>query len=179
LPKIEIRSAVSSDIPVLIALDHSYISESTWQMEIFQEEDVIKIGFRVSRLPRSVRVEYPRSPVLLVDDWTAHDGLLVASIEGEVVGYIGLSLDNAPSTTWITDIVVARGVRRQGVGSILVMAAQEWGLQHHTIRIILEIQPKNYPAIQFAKKLGFNFCGYNDRYYANHDIALFFARSLR
>jgi hypothetical protein len=30
-----------------------------------------------------------------------------------------------------------------------------------------------------AQKLGFDLCGYNDRYYPNHDIALFFAKSIR
>jgi ribosomal protein S18 acetylase RimI-like enzyme len=45
--------------------------------------------------------------------------------------------------------------------------------------MVLEMQPKNYPAIQLAQKLGFDFCGYNDRYYANRDIALFFAKGLR
>jgi ribosomal protein S18 acetylase RimI-like enzyme len=95
------------------------------------------------------------------------------------VAYISLMLNIAPLTTWVTDLVVMRRLRRQGIGSALVLAAQEWGLQHDTKRIVLEIQPKNYPTIQLAQKLGFYFCGYNDRYYTNHDIALFFARSLR
>jgi RimJ/RimL family protein N-acetyltransferase len=46
-------------------------------------------------------------------------------------------------------------------------------------RIVLEMQPKNYAAIHLAQKLGFDLCGYNDRYYANHDIALFFAKGVR
>jgi GNAT superfamily N-acetyltransferase len=179
MPKIEVRPAISSDIPILISLDHIYTSAYTWQMEILQEENAIEIGFRETRLPRSVRIDYPRSPAHLADDWTKYDGLLVASNKDEVVGYIGLNLNTAPSTTWISDVVVAHSLRHQGVGSVLVLAAQAWGLQHHAMRIVLEMQPKNYPAIQFAKKLGFNFCGYNDCYYANHDIALFFARSLR
>jgi ribosomal protein S18 acetylase RimI-like enzyme len=41
----------------------------------------------------------------------------------------------------------------------------------------LEIQTKNHPAISFAQKHGFQFCGYNERYYPNGDIALFFSRS--
>ena len=52
-------------------------------------------------------------------------------------------------------------------------------LKEETRRLVLEMQHKNHAAIQLAKKLGFDFCGYNDRYYANHDIGLFFAKSLR
>jgi ribosomal protein S18 acetylase RimI-like enzyme len=76
-------------------------------------------------------------------------------------------------------LAVLRRFQRNGIGSTLVLAAQEWAFQNQTRRIVLEMQHKNYAAIQLAKKLGFDFCGYNDRYYANHDIGLFFAKSLR
>jgi ribosomal protein S18 acetylase RimI-like enzyme len=103
----------------------------------------------------------------------------VAVLEGETVGYISLRLNLAPLAAWATDLVVKRRLRRQGIGSALVLAAQEWGAQHGSRNLVLEMQPKNYPAIHMAHKLGFDFCGYNDRYYANHDIGLFFAKSLR
>ena len=70
-------------------------------------------------------------------------------------------------------------LRRQGIGSALLLATHEWGLAHESRNLVLEIQPKNYPAIRMAQKLGFEFCGYNDRYFANRDIGLFFAKSLR
>jgi GNAT superfamily N-acetyltransferase len=95
------------------------------------------------------------------------------------VGYISMTLDMAPVTAWATDLVVLRRLRRQGIGSALVLAAQEWGGDRDCRRLVLEMQPKNHPAIQMAHKLGFDFCGYNDRFYANHDIGLFFAKALR
>jgi ribosomal protein S18 acetylase RimI-like enzyme len=52
-------------------------------------------------------------------------------------------------------------------------------MQKNNRRIILEMQPKNYPAIKLTQKLGFELCGYNDHYYANQDIALFFSKWLR
>lgn len=179
MPEIQIRPASSTDIPLLMAIDHTYSSEYVWQMEIETEEKRIAVNFREIHLPRSVRVEYPRPIHSLADDWTRRSGLLVAVLESEVVGYISLMLDIAPITTWVSDLAVVRRVRRQGIGSALVLAAQEWGEQHGTRRIVLEMQPKNYPAIKMTEKLGFTFCGYNDRYYANHDIGLFFAKSLR
>jgi ribosomal protein S18 acetylase RimI-like enzyme len=179
MPEIEIRPAIASDIPALMAMDHTYSSDYVWQMEIQAEEKTIGINLREIRLPRSVRVEYPRPVHTLPDDWTRRSGLLVAILASETVGYISLMLDIAPITTWVTDLAVTRRVRRQGIGSALVLAAQEWGEQHNTRRIVLEMQPKNHSAIQMAQKLGFSFCGYNDRYFANHDIGLFFAKSLR
>jgi ribosomal protein S18 acetylase RimI-like enzyme len=179
MPEIEIRPILPTDIAELIALDHNYSSDYAWQMEIESDESGVRVSFREIHLPRSVRVEYPRPPRTLAEDWKSRDGLLVAVLEAEMVGYVSMMLNIAPMTTWITDLVVMRRLRQQGIGSALTLAAQEWGLARDTRRIVLELQPKNYPAIRLAQKLGFDFCGYNDRYFANHDIALFFAKSLR
>lgn len=179
MPEIEIRPVIVADIPTLSAIDHTYTSEFVWQMEIQVEDELVRVSFREIRLPRSVRVEYPRPAKTLEDGWTQRHGLLAAIYEEEPVGYISLMLDIAPNTAWVTDLVVKRRLRRQGIGSTLVLAAQEWGENHACRRIVLEMQPKNHAAIHMAQKLGFDFCGYNDLYYTNHDIALFFARTLR
>lgn len=179
MPEIEIRAATADDIHALMALDHSYASEYVWQMEIQRDEHEISIAFREARLPRSVQVKYPRNPQVLADEWTQRDGLLVATMAGELVGYTCLMNNMAPNTTWITDLVVKRRVRHQGIGSALILAAQDWALHKQSRRVILEMQPKNHPAISLAHKLGFELCGYNDHYYTNHDIALFFSKWLR
>lgn len=179
MPEIEIRPAISTDIPILMGIDHNYTSDYVWQMEIQADENQAAATFRQTRLPRSVRVEYPRSPQSLADDWNRRSGLLVALLEGEKIGYISLMQDVAPATTWVNDLAVVRRLRRNGIGSALVLAGQEWGRQHDSLRMVLEMQPKNFPAIRVALKLGFDFCGYNDRYYTNHDIAIFFGKSLR
>lgn len=179
MPEIQIRPANSADIPALMAIDHSYTSERVWQMEIHAGEERIGVSFREVQLPRSVRVAYPRPVDRLADEWTFRSGLLVALLEEQPVGYTGLMLGMAPVTTWMTDLAVARRMRRRGIGSALVLAAQEWAAQRETRRLVMEMQPKNTPTIHLAQKLGFDFCGYNDRYYANHDISLFFAKGVR
>jgi ribosomal protein S18 acetylase RimI-like enzyme len=180
MPEIEIRPAVAEDIPSLMLLEHDYASDYVWQMEIQpSEEDQIGVNFRMVKLPRSVKVEYPRSVEVLAEDWIKRSGILVAVHAGEVVGYLSLMLDIAPLSAWVTDLAVSRAMRRKGIGSALVLAGMAWGIQHDCYRLVLEMQPKNYPAICMAKKLGFEFCGYNDRYYSNRDIALFFAKVLR
>lgn len=179
MPKIEIRPAKSDDIPALIALEHSYVSDYVWQMEVQRDEYKTSIIFRQVKLPRSVRVNYPRNPQLLAEDWKKRDGVLVASMEAEIVGYACLMNNMTPKTTWVTDLVVLRRQRRQGIGTALIMASQEWATQKNNRRIILEMQPKNYPAITLTQKLGFDLCGYNDHYYTNQDIALFFSKWLR
>ncbi len=179
MPEIEIRPAVAEDIESLASIDHDYTSDFAWQMDISSEEGQVNVNFRQIRLPRSVRVDYPRSPRQLREDWQGRSGLLVALLSSDIIGYVSLMRNIAPMTTWATDLAVMRRLRRQGIGTALVLAAQEWARQHGDYRLILEMQPKNFPAISLAQKLGFDLCGYNDRYYANHDIALFFAKGLR
>jgi ribosomal protein S18 acetylase RimI-like enzyme len=185
MPEIEIRPIASIDLPALQAIDHDYVSDRVWQMNIQKDtgsspgDTQVTVTFHQQQLPRSVHVAYPRSPVGLPEDLGRWNGILVALLAGELVGYIRLSLNVAPVTTWATDLAVVRRCRRQGIGSGLVLAGQAWGYQQGSIRMVLEMQPKNYPAICLAQKLGFDLCGYNDRYYPNHDIALFFAKSIR
>jgi len=180
MPEIQIRPAINTDIERLVALDHDYTSDFAWQMDIRQEESgEINVQFRQIHLPRSAKVEYPRQHNLLKQDWESRSGLLVASVKEDLVGYISLTQGMAPVTAWVTDLAVKRLFRRQGIGSALVLASQTWARQHDCIRLVLEMQSKNYPAICMAQKLGFDFCGYNDRYYLSRDIALFFAKSAR
>ena len=99
-------------------------------------------------------------------------------IKMEAVGYIRFTDQIIPHAVWITDVVVGRPLRRQGLAHKLISAAEAWGVQRALRRAIIEVQSKNQPAIRMILKMGFEFCGYNDQYYATRDVALFFARSL-
>jgi ribosomal protein S18 acetylase RimI-like enzyme len=177
MPEIEIRPAVLQDFGQLLNLDHSYQTSYVWQMDRTLEEGQISLLFREIRLPRNVRVEYPHSPKFLTQT-LPQATLLVATLDSLPVGYVSVVEHLAPNSSWVTDLVVDEKSRRKGIGTALLMAAQEWTTQKNLKRIILEMQSKNYPAIRFALKLGYEFCGYNDHYYSNRDIALFFARLL-
>ncbi len=179
MPEIEIRPAIATDIHTLMSLEHSYSSDHVWQMDFKPDGGTVKITFREVRLPRSVQVQYPHDPHRLADDWSQRDILLVAAMEGQSVGYISLEQNPQLKATRVTDLAISRQLRRKKIGSSLVLAAQDWASKHNSRRLILEVQPKNYPAIQMAKKLGFELCGYNDHYFANHDIALFFSKWLK
>ena len=180
MPEIEVRHAIASDIPELLSLNHRYTSEYVWQMEFTHERDggVITNTFRQVRLPRAVLVDYPRSPRKLFEDWEARAGVLTATLDGKPVGYVSVEDARLPYTTWITDLAVAQPLRRQGIASALVLSAQEWALQAGSHALVMEMAPKNHPAIQLALKLGFEFCGYNDRHYHKNGAAIFFGKNI-
>jgi len=179
MPEIEIRPVNEEEIPGLDEIDHSYKSQYVWQMDRSQDEGQINVNFREIRLPRPITVEYPRPSRHLLKDWTNCSALLVGVLEGSVAGYISISEGISPTTAWVTDLVVTHSARRKGIGSALVLAAEDWAKKRNNRRMILEMQSKNTPAIRLALKIGFEFCGYNDHYYSNQDIALFFAQFLR
>lgn len=180
MPEIEIRPAVVGDLSFLVKIEHVYQSTYVWQMDRVMEDGQITVHFRQTRLPRPVRVDYCGThPLLEEENWSRYQAVLVATIAGEAIGYIGLSDQFSPRTLWVTDCAVREDARRKGIGTALVLAAQEWGVEHGFRKVVMEMQSKNHPAIQMAHKLGYEFCGYNDNYFPNQDIALFFSRPLR
>jgi GNAT superfamily N-acetyltransferase len=174
-----IRPAELADLDVCLTLDPSYSTESVWQMDLHGEDDRMEMSFRTVRLPRSMRVAYPRDHTQLIAGWKRCDGFLVAHRAGRIVGYVALTAHAAEGAAWVRDLVVEQTQRRRGVGTMLLNAAGEWAKSQALHRLLAEVQTKNYPAICFCEKRGLTFCGFNDRYYFNQDIAIFFARSLR
>lgn len=179
MAQVQVRPAASADLPHLTALDHGYSTDYVWQMDAREENEQTSITFRTVRLPRSMRVAFPRASQQLLEAWNRRVCFLVAEEAGLLKGYLNLTLAAAPETGWIADFAVDRRFRRSGVGSVLLASAAHWARQNNLGRLIVETQSKNYPAICFAQTHGMAFCGYNDRYYPNQDVALFFGMVLK
>lgn len=175
---IEIRPAVSTDLPRLMGMDHSVASEYVWQLDLRRDGGQISAGLREVRLPRPVSVAYPRNPFALADEWQ-HKSAVFVAVDSSVVGYACILEQSASTAAWITDLVVLPDQRRRGIGSLLLKSANEWARERGSHMLIFEVQAKNQPAIRMAQKAGLEFCGYNDHYYANQDVALFFGRALK
>ena len=174
---IEIRPTISTDLARLSALDHTIETDYVWQLDLHRETTQVQVDLREVRLPRTVRLEHPRPAQELPDTWHLRP-MFSAMLGMEAVAYIRFTDKFTPQAVWITDVVVGRPLRRQGLAHKLIGVVEAWGVQHEFRRAIIEIQSKNQPAIHMILKMGFEFCGYNDQYYATRDVALFFARSL-
>ena len=173
-----VRPAELTDLKSCLDIDHSYVTNHVWQMEEKEGKGRVTVIFHTARLPRSMRVKYPKDYDNLLASWRRGECFMVAEEDGEVRGYLDMSVQPWHLTGWVDNLAVAKDHRQQGVGTALLRKAAEWARQQGLMRLMLEIQTKNYPAICFCQKNGFAFCGFNDRYYTNQDIALFFARSI-
>lgn len=178
MAEVTIRPAVSTDISELVELDHGYSTDHVWQMGYQEQGQRIGINFQEVRLPRPMRVRYPREPKELIDCWTEKSVVLVAEHDSELTGYLILIEGPSPGSQWISDLVVDLRFRQQGQGTNLLAAAKHWSSERGFHRLFMEMQSKNFPAIQLARKARLRFSGYSDHYYPDDDIALFFAQSL-
>jgi GNAT superfamily N-acetyltransferase len=179
MAEILVRSVVSPDIEILARFDHTVRTKKVWQMDQNMSENGIKTGFKEADLPREMKIQYPHSPEILLDRWKDFSIVLVGCIDNAPIGYLTMSTMYAPEMVWVKDLVVNHGWRRKGIGTTLIQAAIDWAKTRRFFRMTVEMSSKNYPAINMANNLGFEFSGFNDNYFMNNDLALFFARYLR
>jgi ribosomal protein S18 acetylase RimI-like enzyme len=173
----QIYPAELVDINICCQMNMTYTTDYVWQMRTGDDGRTIDVHFDTVRLPRPMRVEYPRLPDELIEHWQQEQCFLIArNLQDEIVGFVDAQLQPWQNLLWIFNLVVDTRHRQQGFGARLLEAANQWALAHSLGRVMLEVQTKNHPAIAFAQKHGFQFCGYNERYYPNGDIALFFSR---
>jgi ribosomal protein S18 acetylase RimI-like enzyme len=174
-----IRSAQARDLDACLTLDPSYETDYVWQMETARAPGAISVGFRVTRLPRTMRVTGAITREILLEHLERGECFLVAEEGREIRGYLDATVDLWRHVAWINHLTVAPQHRRGGIGSALVRAALDWSGAQNLNAMIGETQTKNFPASALLQKHGFTFCGFNDQYYSSHDIAIFFALTLR
>jgi ribosomal protein S18 acetylase RimI-like enzyme len=187
-----IRSALLYDLQACLALDANSQTDHVWQMDAREEGDSRAIHFHTVRLPRVMRVAYPRQRDDLLACWDNGSSVLVASDRRadasavdwdetggdempRVFGYCQLDPFPWQQAGWISHLIVDRPFRRRGIGTAMITASKAWGQQQGLQRLMIAVQTKNYPGISFCEKQGFVFCGFNDHYFVNRDIALFFS----
>jgi ribosomal protein S18 acetylase RimI-like enzyme len=174
-----VRPATLADLNACLSIDHSSATDHVWQMQVRESESQVGVTFHTVRLPRHMRVEYPRDIEQLVEDWHREEAFLVAEADSEVRGYVDLLAMPWQQMGWVTNLAVERAYRRRGIATALLRYARQWARQHGLRRLQAEATTKNYPALCLYQKLGFQFCGFNDHYYSNQDIAVFFVQLLR
>jgi ribosomal protein S18 acetylase RimI-like enzyme len=174
-----IRPAQARDLEACLALDESFETEYVWQMETTRANGGIQLAFRMTRLPRAMRVlgNAPRDAIL--DHLELGECFLVAEEYPRILGFVDATADLDQRVAWMHYLIVASDTRRRGVGTQLLRETLQWAREKKLRAVIANLSTKNYPASNFLQKHGFAFCGFNDQYYHNRDIAMFFACNVR
>lgn len=103
---------------------------------------------------------------------------IVAKIDNKIVGYAGIW--KAVDDVHITNIVTAKNLRRQNIGSILLSDLIEMAKAENGITsITLEVNCNNLPAKKLYEKFGFEVVGLRKKYYNNIDDAIIMTKELK
>lgn len=179
MAEVKISPAKSEDIPELIKLDHWCETTHVWQLEKAFGNGQLEVHFKEIKLPRSLKIAYPRLITALTETWADHTLCLVARSEEKIAGYLTIDEQSDQKMATVKDLVVDTPSRRQGIASALVIACQAWVKKRGNTRFVMEIPAKNHPAIQFANHLRFEFSGFNESFYSNRETALYFVSELK
>lgn len=174
-----IRSAREDDWKVCAELDVAYETESAWQMQELRGDGEWGVRFREVRLPRHQRIKSPLSPEEWLKAWERADGFWVAVEHRKIVGYVVVALEPEHYQGRLLALAVNSEQRRQGMGTALLDHAIAWCFRQGMRQLILECSLKAQPAISFAHKHRFAFCGYQDSYWPGQDVAIFFRKRIR
>ena len=103
--------------------------------------------------------------------------------EPPIWGYVVLNAVPGAGLAWIAEVAVAPDQRRRGLGQMLLGAARAWARAPQSeggagglAVLMVELSPRNYPAIAFVRGARFHFAGYTDYTLAGGDLRLFFIR---
>ncbi|MCU0495953.1 MAG: GNAT family N-acetyltransferase [Anaerolineae bacterium] len=176
-----IRDGVETDLLACMGLDHGYETEYVWQMSIAQGSGMTQVTFKTERLPRWLEGQHLSDERRLSLSLSAEHCFLIASHrdQGDTLGYLTMRHDPIRRIAWLQDLVVDRAYRGVGIGMRLLKIARGWANEREVRRITAELTTQNYPAISFFTARGFTFCGYNDQYFDQRDIAVFLGQALR
>jgi ribosomal protein S18 acetylase RimI-like enzyme len=175
-----IRDGIPSDIDKCLQLNSRFHTEHVLQMTVQNSTDAKHITLRKQRLPRALNGQHPIDRTRL--DAAIHNRhcfiVLEESASHTILGFVSMRIESAYRLAYLQDLVIDSAYRHQGLGRRLINVARLWANEHNLNRIILEVSTVNFPAINFAESQGFVYCGFNDQYLPNQDIALFYSLTL-
>ena len=176
-----IRDAIRTDISACLALNHQYESDYVWRMMVQAiPPEGHQVTFRKDGLPRAMQSEHPVDELRLHLALPQENCYLVAvnKDDATILGYLTMRYDLIHQIALIQDIVVDQEFRGVGIGSRLLGIARQWAAEHDAGKLMVEIPTTNYPAIHFIQNHGLRFCGFNDQYFRNQDISVFFGQTI-
>lgn len=147
-------------------------------MRLTQQDEAIRLNFQALRLPQSATIPYPYDAEELRKRWWEAHWFLVGEQSGQVKAYVTATLETLRPVAWIGDMAVVPRLRRQGYGTDLLAAAAAWAREEGSRYLLTAVPMKNDPAMQFLRRNGFTFCGFNETPVAKRDIDLYFSLKL-
>lgn len=102
---------------------------------------------------------------------------IIAKLNNEIVGFA--CIWKAVDDIHITNIVVKKIYRKQGIGSLLLKELIEISNKENVNSITLEVNSSNLPAQNLYEKYGFKVLGRRKKYYNGTEDAIIMTKDLK
>jgi RimJ/RimL family protein N-acetyltransferase len=91
----------------------------------------------------------------------SYAAVLVAELDGRVVGRLSIGRDSHPASEHVADVglMVAEEQRRRGIGLALMQAGEEWARSVGVLKVELHVFPHNEAALALYERLGYRRVG--------------------
>ena len=101
----------------------------------------------------------------------AYSAVLVAELDGSIVGRLSIGRDSHPASEHVADVglMVADGYRRRGIGRALMEAAESWARSVGVRKIELHVFPYNEAALVLYDRLGYRQVGIRHGHFRRSD----------
>ncbi|GAA2633979.1 ribosomal protein S18-alanine N-acetyltransferase [Actinomadura fulvescens] len=144
-----LRAMTADDLPAVLRLERELFPEDAWSEEMLRGE----------------LADQPR---------TRH--YVVAQLDGEIVGYAGLSAAGGQAD--VQTIGVRAGRRGAGIGAALLTELLDEAARRGSEAVFLEVRADNDPAHRLYERFGFERVGVRKRYYQPSDVDAIVMRRL-
>jgi len=103
-----------------------------------------------------------------------HAAVFVAENSEGIMGRLSIARDPHPASEHVADlgVMVRRERRREGVGTALMNAAEEWARGAGVRKLELHVFPHNEAALRLYRSLGYEQEGFRRRHYRRDDVFL-------
>lgn len=179
MAEIEVRMANPDDLPLLKEIRLNFDSDYVWKSQMLEDLDSYSISLQYIKLPKTIHVSFQEPDDARMEQMIMRREVLVAEYDGKVVGYLRLEQDENPNRLMLKTGGIHEDYRRRGIMKALLNVVQETAMRNHLTQLVVTVQAKNDPAIRLLTSQGFQFCGYQEFFFVNLEIALFYFKNIR
>lgn len=179
MAEIEVRMANPDDLPVLKEMRLDFDSDYVWKSQMIEDLDTYSVSLQNIRLPKTIHVGFQVPDAARLEQMVMRREILCAERENRVVGYLRLEQDENPNRLMMKTGGVHEDFRRRGIMKTMLRVVQDMALRNHFNQLVVTVQAKNDPAIRLLNSQGFHFCGYQEFFFVNLEIALFYSKNIR
>ena len=179
MAEIEIGAAAIEELPQIAQMDLSFESDYVWKTQTLEGFDSFESSFQRIRLPKTIRVSFQAYSTSNLETLIQRREILAVRYEEKVIGYARLEQDETVNRLVVKSGGIMPEYRNKGVGSVLLDRICEIAHYNRIRSLVCMVQAKNDPAIRFLMARGFVFCGYQEFFFRNMEIGLFFSKNIR